>query len=191
MSNDLQNEFSRPIPLDRIASSWATHVIEAGPEERAALAARFEILAIESLTAEVRLRRDRAGVQVAFSARFSASVIQECVFTLEPTPTKINEAVEIRFDLSPEILAAELDIEAGDDSAEPLEGDVLDIGEVIAQHLSLALDPFPRHSSAPPPPDAEDLLVAEIGLPETEVEATPETGRPSPFAALAKIRGVS
>lgn len=189
MSTDIQNEFSRPIPLDRIASSWTTHAIEAGPEERAALAARFDILAIDRLTAEVKLRRDRAGVQVAFKARFSASVVQECVVTLEPTPANIEESVEIRFDLAPEILAAELDIEADDDSAEPMEGDVLDIGEVIAQHLSLALDPFPRHPSAPPAPDGEDLLIAEIGPPEPEAEATPETGRPSPFAALAKLKG--
>jgi len=182
MSIDPQNEFARPIPLDRISSTWTRHLIEAGPEERAALAARFDLIAIERLSAEVKLRRDRAGTQVALAARFSAAVVQVCVATLEPVPAEVEEEVEIRFDLSAEILAAELDIDADDDSVEPMEGDVLDIGEVIAQHLSLALDPFPRHASAPAVPEEEDRVVLE-----TEPEE-PVPVRPSPFAALAKRR---
>jgi uncharacterized metal-binding protein YceD (DUF177 family) len=182
MSIDPQNEFARPVPLDRITSSWTRHVIEAGPEERAALAARFDLIAIDRLSAEVKLRRDRAGTQVAFAARLSASVVQECVATLEPVPAEVAEQVEIRFDLSAEILAAELDIDAEDESVEPLEGDVLDIGEVIAQHLSLSLDPFPRHPSAPAVPQDEDRVVLETDPPE------PEPVRPSPFAALVKRR---
>ena len=182
MSIALQNEFARPIPLDRISSSWTRHLIEAGPEERAALAARFDLISIERLSAEVKLRRDRAGTQVAFTARLSAAVVQECVVTLEPVPAEVEEEVEIRFDLSAEILTAELDIDADDDSVEPMEGDALDIGEVIAQHLSLALDPFPRHPSAPSAPAEEDRVVLE-----TEPEE-PEPVRPSPFAALAKRR---
>lgn len=180
MSTDLQNEFARPIPLDRISSNWTRHLIEANQEERAALAARFDLIAIERLTAEVKLRRDRAGTQVAFAARFSASVVQECVVTLEPVPAELEEEVEIRFDLSAEILAAELDIEADDESVEPMEGDLLDIGEVVAQHLSLALDPFPRHPSAPAAPQEEDRVVLETEPVE------PEPARPSPFAALAR-----
>jgi uncharacterized metal-binding protein YceD (DUF177 family) len=182
MSIDPPNEFARPIPLDRISTSWTRHEIEAGPEERAALATRFALISIERLSAEVKLRRDRAGTQVAFAARLSAAVVQECVVTLEPVPAELDEEVEIRFDLSAEILAAELDIDADDDSAEPMDGDVLDIGEVVAQHLSLALDPFPRHPSAPAAPEEEDRVVLE-----TEPEE-PEPPRPSPFAALAKRR---
>ncbi len=178
MSSDLPNEFARPVPLDRIAPSWSHHVIEAEEGERNALAKRFDLIAITRLRAEVKLRRDRAGTQVAFSARFSASVVQQCVVTLEPVAAELEEEVDIRFDLSPQILAAELDIAADDGSLEPLEGDIVDMGEVIAQHLSLALDPFPRHPDAPPPLDAEIL-------PEPE----PEPPLPSPFAVLAKRAG--
>jgi uncharacterized metal-binding protein YceD (DUF177 family) len=182
MSIDLHNEFARPIPLDRISSSWIRHNIEAGPEERAALAARFDLIAIERLRAEVDLRRDRAGTQVALKARFSASVVQECVVTLDPVPAELVEEIEVRFDLSPEILAAELDIDTDDDSAEPMEGDVLDIGEVVAQYLCLSLDPFPRHPSAPAQPEKEDRIVLAIEPEE------PAPVRASPFAALARKR---
>ncbi len=187
MSNDLPNEFARPISLDKISPQWTRHQIEAGPDERAALADRFDLLGIEHLSAEVKLRRDRAGTQVAFSASFSARVVQECVVTLEPVPAEIAETIEIRFDLSPEILAAELDIEADEDSAEPLDGDVVDIGEVIAQHLSLALDPFPRHPEAPPAPEEDRLVLSTSDL-ESAPEPEPEPARPSPFAVLAKRR---
>ena len=180
MSIEVSNEFSRPVPLDRISASWTHHSIEAEEAERIALATRFDLVAIDRLTAEVRLRRDRAGTQVAFLAHFSASVVQQCVVTLEPTPAEIDEELEIRFDLSAEILAAELDIDADEESVEPLEGDVIDIGEVIAQHLSLALDPFPRHPDAPPPLEEEPAVVEEA----------PEPVRPSPFAALAKRRTI-
>jgi hypothetical protein len=62
-------------------------------------------------------------------------------------------------------------IQSGDEPAfEPLQGDVVDIGEAVAQELSLALPVFPRD------PDAmiDDLAPAE-----------PLEG---PFAALARLR---
>jgi hypothetical protein len=63
----------------------------------------------------------------------------------------------------------EIDLSPGDDDdPEPIEGDSIDIGEAVAQQLSLALDPYPRIG------DSDDPL----GDPEDQDE--PE----GPFAAL-------
>ena len=46
---------------------------------------------------------------------------------------------------------------AWDDDVEPLEGVELDVGEIFAQQLALALDPYPRAA------DADALVARELG----------------------------
>jgi hypothetical protein len=63
------------------------------------------------------------------------------------------------------------------DTPEPLMGDSLDIGEVVAQCLALEIDPHPRAPGA----DLADL----------EAPAEPEHDPAHPFAALRKLHGNS
>ncbi len=57
MSSRHAPEFSRPIELARLARRRRSIEIAAEPAERAALAERFDLLALDRLEAEVRLRR--------------------------------------------------------------------------------------------------------------------------------------
>ena len=50
-------EFSRPVALDRLAPGETVYDIAADPGERAALARRFALVALERLEARVRLMR--------------------------------------------------------------------------------------------------------------------------------------
>ena len=89
-------EFSRPVRVDRIPASGTVREIAAREGERRALAERFGIVSIESLSARVALRR--AGEDdVAVTAHFAARVVQECVVTLDPVAGDIEEEVALLF----------------------------------------------------------------------------------------------
>jgi hypothetical protein len=173
-------EFSRPVAIERIGTTWRTETITADDAERAALATRFGLVDLPALAAEVRLRRARAGRYVEIDGTLRAAVVQTCVVTLEPAPATLAEAFDLL--LGP-IGGAGDDAGGGElvvdlDQPEPLDGDAVDIGELVAQQLSLALDPYPRAPDAPP------LEAGEAGSgapsPEPGTAARPE----SPFAVL-------
>ena len=141
-------EFSRIVRLERIPESGMVREIEAGEGERAALARRFAILSIDSFAARVELGRSRNG-DVRLTARMTARVVQECVVTLEPVESEIDEAVRLRFrPVAEDAADRKTVVIPADEDFEPLTGDALDIGEAIAVELALALDPFPRSPEA-------------------------------------------
>ncbi len=143
MSN-LTPEFSRIVAVPRMGRP-ATHRIAADEAERAALARRFDLVSLDRLEAEVRLERRRDGL-VRLDALSKADVVQSCVVTLEPVAATIEEPFTLFYGEAPASRELMLDAEA--ETVEPLEGDRIDIGEALAQQLSLALNPFPRVPSA-------------------------------------------
>jgi uncharacterized metal-binding protein YceD (DUF177 family) len=155
-------EFSRPVAVTHLTGPVERRIV-ADEAERAALARRFSLVALESLEAEVRLVPLALGVRL--EADFSAAVVQECVLTLEPVHNHIQERFSLLYGEAAD--GSELDPEA--ELVEPLQGEEIDIGEAVAQQLSLALDPYPRAPGAV--------------LPEH-----PEPLRDSPFAGLAKLK---
>lgn len=154
-------ELSRPVPVERIGSARHTVRIVADAVERAALAQRFGIVAIDRLEATATLRRIRAGQLIEVALSLSADVTQTCVVTLDPVAQSVTETLTLRFGPTGGAegdrrgaAASEVDI-GGLDEPEPLDGPELDVGELVAQQLSLALDPYPRHPEAA---DAEPLV---------------------------------
>ncbi|MFC0410449.1 YceD family protein [Roseomonas elaeocarpi] len=145
----MNNELSRPIVLAHIPAAGRQERVEASPAEREALARRFELLALDSLQAEVTIKPTIDG---GFSVvgRMRAEVVQACVVTLEPVPQHIDEAVNwqvVQAAAGEEEEPGEEDDLDGPDQVEVSDG-VLDLGEEIAQQLSLALDPYPRAPGA-------------------------------------------
>ncbi len=177
--NEIEAEFSRPVNVERLPGGETVMEIAAEPHEREALARRFDIPAVEALRARVRLRPLGGSRMVRLRARFEAEVVQSCVVTLEPVRLQVAEEFELMY--GPEEPAGaghEISFSAEDeDPPEPIRDGVIDLGEAVAEHLALALDPFPRA------PGATLDLPAEDGA----GEAAP--ARPGPFAALAGLRG--
>lgn len=169
-----QPEFSRLVNATQLPHTGRALSIEASGAECAALARRFGLPAIAALSAELHLA-PLAGGRVRMTGQLSARVTQVCVVALEPFAQEVEAPVAVVF--VPRALMAEegegaLDPDAADE--EPYDGDRIDIGEAVAQTLSLALDPWPRN------PDS-DLPPAEGGGEEGELPA-------SPFAVLARRR---
>jgi uncharacterized metal-binding protein YceD (DUF177 family) len=166
--SDKAPEFSRLVLHAGLGSRPFRQRIEATPEEREKLMQRFDLASLDRLVAEVELRRQSREV-VLLGAGFEAEFEQYCVVTLEPVRGTVSDNFSVVYGPAPE---EEKEIVLGIDEPafEPLTGDAIDIGEAVAQELSLALPTFPRH------PDASD---EDLALDE------PLEG---PFAALARLR---
>ena len=171
-------EFSRPQRLDQIGAGASEVTVRAEPAERAALAERFALRAIDSLEARYRLRREAAGVRA--SGHLSAEVTQACVVTDEPVPARIEEDFELRFLPEPGDAADEIEILPEDCDTVFYSGGAIDLGEAAAETLALALDPFPRSPAAA-------VVLKEAGvLSEDEMSAAAKEG--SPFGALSALK---
>jgi len=140
-------EFSRPIPIDTVGAGAASHSVEADTEECAALATRFKLETIESLSAEAEIRRDGSIVYAKGMAR--AKVTQSCVVTSNPVSNRIEAEFDLRF-LSESSLPPEEEVELSADECETMTyaDSAIDLGEAAAQTVALALDPFPRSKNA-------------------------------------------
>lgn len=182
-------EFSRLVPIDRVGPAWQHHRLTPDGDEARALAERFDLVALDALTALVKLRRVRGGGYVAVEGSFEARVTQTCVVTLDPVENAVADGFAVTFgpigDAKPMI--REIDVAADDEEPEPIDGPDIDIGELVAQHLALALDPFPRGPEADafaarhgvtPVADEEPAGASPLGEPD----APPK--RPNPFLVL-------
>ncbi len=166
--SEVTPEFSRLIPLARLGPEPFRQQIQATADERERLAAQFDLVALDRLTATVTLRR-QPGENVLLEAEFEAAFAQNCVITLEPVSDTVLASFSLLYGPAEEP-GAELEPGPDDPTFEALTGDAIDIGEAVAQELSLALPEFPRHPDAPI--DAADA-------------AEPVD---SAFAALARLR---
>ena len=142
-------EFARPHRLDQIGAGEKRVSISAEAEERAALARRFGLAAIDSLNADYALRRDATGVVAR--GHLAAQVTQNCSVSGDPLPVKVDEDFAIRFLPEPDMEAAD-ETELSEDECDTVfyTGGAIDLGEAAAETLLLSLDPFPRgpHAAA-------------------------------------------
>ena len=159
------SEMERPVAIDRIGTTGLEVMVEAKPEELAAIATRLLLPAVGRLRCAMRLKRLEESI-IEASGSLEAEVTQTCVVSLEEFEQTVTESFVVHF--VPE------GTESDDDDPDlpdeiPYPASAIDLGEAAIQQLALALDPYPR----------------KPGLPEPEEEVS-ET--PHPFAALAALR---
>ena len=162
-------EFSRPERLDAIGEGERIVAIAADETECAALARRFDLIAVDRLTAQLSVRRDATGIVV--KGRVSGEVVQPCAITGERLASTIDEPVSLLF-VEPAASGEEVELSVDALDTIEIEGSAIDLGEAAAETMALAIDPFPRG------PNAAAALRAAGVL--TEDEAKPM----SAFAAL-------
>ncbi|HEV2866649.1 MAG TPA: DUF177 domain-containing protein, partial [Allosphingosinicella sp.] len=167
-------EFSRPIRIDTIGADPRPLTLAAEEPERAALAKRFGLPGITKLEAELTLARRADEVIAAGTMR--AEVTQSCVVTAEPVPAKVEVPFEILFRPQPQASGTDDDeVELSETELDVVfyDGPSVDVGEAVAETLSLSLDPYPRAPGA------------EAVLKQAGVKSEEEAG---PFGALAALR---
>lgn len=162
-------EFSRPIDRRQIKAKPA--LLVADEAERKALAARFGLVAIGRLEAEVSLAPD--GEAVVATGTFAADIVQTCAISGDNLPVTIAEPLTLRFVPERPVEQEEIELEAEDLDEIAFAGNFFDLGEAVAQSLALAVDPFATG------PHAERVR-KEKGLADEAASGA--------FAALAALR---
>lgn len=170
-------EFSRPVRIDTFGTGPREMKVAAAPEERAALARRFGLLALDRLEAAVAVaRRDE---EIVLQGTLNAEVSQACIASGAAVPAALIVPFEIRFRPQPESGRPEEEVELDEGEMDVVFYDrgEIDIGEAVAETLSLNLDPWPRA------PEADAVLRA------AGVKREGEEEKESPFAALSALKG--
>ena len=177
-----EREFSIWVDPDSLPGEGRHVRLAPTEDERGAIAKRLGLLGLPAFTAKVHLRPTKGGGRgVKVTGMLEARVVQACVVSLDPVEEEINEEFDAEFGPVEEAVNLELTLE-DEDPVEPFEPQGIDIGELVVQHLSLSLNPYPRAAGVA----VEDLLKDDGGKQEAEVITL---NAPSgPFAELAKLK---
>jgi len=165
-------EFSRPFVIDRLGFGAVTETLRANPEERVRLAKRMGLVSLDGFAATVRLQRDLNTGFIHVSGRLEGDVVQTCILTLAAFPTHVEDSFETEFSSDAAEIGDEITLDMENEPPEPIIDGVIDLGELVSQYLSLALDPYPRAPGA----------ALDPSWVETDRQAT------SPFAALKNLK---
>jgi uncharacterized metal-binding protein YceD (DUF177 family) len=165
------SEFSRPVNRDRIGKATIGHSIAADEGERAALAKRFGLVALDRLEADYDLTDEDGGVVAR--GRVRASLSQPCVASGEPVPETIDAPFSLRFVEEGDATVEELEVDAEDQDMIGYDGLIVDMGEAVAQTMALTMEPWPRA------PNADAWLKDKGVLSEEDA---------GPFAALKALK---
>jgi uncharacterized metal-binding protein YceD (DUF177 family) len=171
-------EFERKICLTALEKGPRTLKFEASEAERLELAARFDLLKLAEFKGEATAVQQKGNAGVTVEGRFRAKLSQRCGVSLEPVPDVLSGSFMVRF-VEQVDGEAEMDPENAED-IEVLAGEEIDIGEIAAQYLATALNPYPRKKGS----EAADLSFTggEI-LSEEQVRE-----KANPFSLLKNLR---
>jgi len=168
----MSDRFAHALRLDQIRDGERLDLV-ADDAERAAIAKRIGIAALDRVDAHVTL--NRTGEAIRAEGRLVAALNQSCVVTGDPIASHVDEPFEILFIPEPPASRPDEEIELGESDCDVVfhDGATIDLGTAIADTLALSLDAYPRSASA-------DAALKEAGV-ISESEA-------GPFGVLAKLR---
>jgi hypothetical protein len=176
--SDSQPPLSRRLALSEVPPEGLDVTIAARPAECAALARRNDLPAVHALSAELRARRWR-GDGLEIDGELRASLRQTCVATLEEFDSELVEPVHMRFAPAPDDEPRgrrrheeTTEITLDGDPPDPLVGGGVDLGAIVSEFFTLALDPYPR----------------KPGAHFVEPQAREGVQAVSPFAALRRLK---
>lgn len=176
MSEPVVNpEFSRPVNVERLPTGGRHFILSATEDECQSLARRFGLVALSSFKVKIHLVPVAAGDLLHAKGEFSAEITQICGVSLQGFKSSLAESFELSYTFAPaDPCSPEVSFDPqGDDPPESVIDGMVDLGEISAEYLGLAVDPFPRAEGA--------KLVAPPGI------GLNEPDRGSPFLVLGGV----
>jgi hypothetical protein len=176
MSEPKEPIFDAVVRIDRLPAGGRSISIDADEGERAAIAATMNIISVEQFRANLSIVPLRGGLRA--QGHLDARVTQASVVSFEPVPETISEDIDRVFlpprDNQAPAPGAEVFIDLeNDDFPDHIDGQEVDLSNLLLETLALALDPYPR-------------LAGESLDSQGVSTADSETG---PFAGLARLKG--
>ncbi|MBL4720341.1 MAG: DUF177 domain-containing protein [Alphaproteobacteria bacterium] len=184
-------EFVRDFDTATLGRAERGLELKASAAECVALARRFSLVEIRAFSASLRVVRSSRTGMIRVSGTLSADVVQECVATLEPVDALVEEDVEVKFspkrkqsDENDKNIQSAVDLEVAfdeEDPPEPMKGDIIQLGEPLAQFLALGLDPYPQA------PDRKETNWSSAS-PKEAAAFERDKDRENPFSVLAALK---
>lgn len=156
----------------RKITAQGTHIcMTATKEQCRELAEHFEIIAVDNLTVDVKLRKKEDIIEL--TGTLKAQVQQECVVTLEPMDNEVSGDFEMLFSTikQPIVNESVLDIDISEEPVEFLPRGQIYFKDIVFEQFGLNLDEFPRKT--------EELFVYR--------EDTEPIEKENPFAVLKHL----
>lgn len=171
-------EFSHKVKVDPWPEDGIVIDLVATSAEREALKERFDLVDLPSLHASLGM--EKKVMELVLAGTIEAVVAQTCVVTLKPVTTSLEVPIERHYrhrDVHEKMIASgdASDIEEEVD-IDILDGDEIDIGDVIAEEFYLALDPYPRTADA-------DRVLEEF---KEKTDQAPDQRPENPFEKLRR-----
>ncbi|WP_174299997.1 DUF177 domain-containing protein [Caulobacter sp. S45] len=164
--------------LSDVQRRTAALELEADDGRRVAIARALDLLALACFTARVEVRPWLDGLEI--TACWDADFTQTCGVSLDPFKTTVSGEFIVRAvpEGSPAAGAPASEITVDPNAEDPpdlLEGEEVDVGAYLVEHLALEVDPFPRKPGAefePPPSEdpASPFAVLKVLKPEPPKE---------------------
>ncbi len=179
---DIPVEFSRPVDVTTIGAKGRRFEFQASEEERTALAERYSVVSIDQLDSICVITPAKPG-RYNLSAGFTAKLVQLCSISLDPVEEIISGKFKIILQ-QPERPShserAEVDFDFDESDVEMIHSNLVDVGELIAQHLSLEINPYPRKAGV----TGEELGQKII----RENDVIPDQEKKNPFDLLKTLK---
>ena len=146
---------TRKIDVERLPQNGDTIRIDASAEERAALAADFDLPGVQELIGLFEVTGGPKRVHVKGQVR--AQVTQVCGVTLEPFEASVLEDVDVVLAPATPAKSPEEEERRKIDPPDEIVDGRIDLGALTAEFLALGLDPYPRKPGVvfEPPESAE------------------------------------
>lgn len=134
-------EFSRPFEVAELEEGEIAREIKADDGELAALQRRFAVEALHAASAQLNIAAGSKGL-ITVTGTVRAKLAQTCIVSLDPVNEELEEAISVTF-LPPGVDEPHGDLET-DEEYEPFDGESIDLGELAAQQIAAAINPYPR-----------------------------------------------
>lgn len=155
----VETGFSHRIRVSDIPSAGKTIRLVTDAKTLADLAHQLGIQAVENLCADIELLPAK-GRTIRMRGSVDGDVVQICIVTLEPVRQSVSEKFDVVF--LPEEAGKNSDQKTvlldplEDEDSETYQDGMLDLGRIVAEHLALGIDPYPRAPATDFPGHIED-----------------------------------
>lgn len=170
----MEPEWSYLFDTEALGRDPATLKIAPDESQTQAIVKRLAVDGLEGLQARITLRRNPGNMVIHIQGLITAKAFQKCIITLAPLEIDIEAPFEAWYADSSQTLSftkakRERDIEKDNieqpildeaDDPEPVIDGHIDLGELVVQHLSLNIDPYPRAIGASYEIGDDDLKAA-------------------------------
>ncbi len=159
----VQPEWSHFIEAGKIGMVPIKMTIAPGVDECKRLAKRMGLVEIKSFESDLVISRDSGSHVIFISGQIHASLTQSCVITAKPVKSEVSDSFESWYAdqdqavsfarakqerLAREGQAGETPFLDESEDPEPVTDGQIDLGELVSQYLSLAIDPYPHAEGA-------------------------------------------